>query len=122
MKYIKTALRFYNRAKTSIIRIMKKWRASRAPLYLVLHVEDLPDKLTPYVLYLIGKPGKEWLVGFICPCGCKQKIELVLNGRSPSWNLVLAKDGKPSLFPSVFRSVGCRSHFFLENGRIRWCK
>lgn len=122
MTFIKRILKFWYKAKAVIIRVLEKWRMKTAPLYSTQYVDDFPDDLKPYVIYLLGQPGKEWLAGFSCPCGCGDKIELVLHGRSPSWKLSYSKDKRPNLSPSVYRSVNCRSHFFLERGRIRWCK
>ena len=89
--------------------------------YVVTYVGDFPNKILPRVLYLLGKPKKEWLAGMICPCGCGDLIELVLDGYSPKWTLSLSHDGKPTLSPSIYRSIKCRSHFFLEHGKIKWC-
>ncbi|MFD1874521.1 DUF6527 family protein [Hymenobacter bucti] len=74
-------------------------------------------------MYLLGKPGREWLVGFLCPCNCGQFIELsLLPTTKPRWKLAVhANEDTVSLRPSVWRTVGCRSHFFLTNGLIKWC-
>ena len=122
MRIIKAFLKTYLIIKSFIISVLKKWRTNNSPLYSVLYVNDLPDELKPNVIYLLGTSGKEWLAALSCPCGCGDKIELVLNGRSPSWELVFSENGRPGLHPSVFRSVRCRSHFFLTKGQIKWCK
>ncbi|WP_236819161.1 DUF6527 family protein [Alicyclobacillus ferrooxydans] len=59
----------------------------------------------------------------LCPCGCGEVLHMSLHpdGR-PRWELTRHPDGTVSLSPSVWRKVGCRSHFFLERGRVRWCK
>lgn len=98
-----------------------KWRKRNAPLYKIMRVYDFPDQPQHHVLYLLGKPDREWLAGMVCPCGCGDFIELVLDGDSPRWRLLISSDGNPTLSPSIHRSVHCRSHFFLENGLISWC-
>lgn len=89
--------------------------------YVTSYVGDFPDEALPSVLYLLGKPQKEWLAGLKCPCGCGDVIELVLDGHSPKWTLSVSPNGKPTLTPSIYRSIKCRSHFFLEHGKIKWC-
>jgi hypothetical protein len=122
MKPIKKVRKSLAKLWAFVCRVVEKWRRKPAPLYTLMYVEDFPDQLKPHVIYLLGDRGKEWLAGFSCPCGCGETIELVLNGRSPSWKLVVSKKGVPSLYPSVWRSVNCGSHFFLKDGRIRWCR
>lgn len=89
--------------------------------YKIEYVDDFPDSISPYVLYVLGNPGQEWLAGIKCPCGCGELIELVLDGHSPNWQLFISDEGKPSLSPSIYRSVNCCSHFFLWRGKIQWC-
>lgn len=98
-----------------------KWRKQKTPLYKILRAQDFPDEPKPYILYLFGKSGHEWLAGMVCPCGCEEFIELVLEGEHPRWKLFISEADSPSLSPSVYRSIGCRSHFFLEHGTIYWC-
>lgn len=112
----------YHKAIAFLLGIFKKRHTHRVPLYNISYVKDFPDKPQHHIVYLFGMPGNEWFAGFICPCGCGEFIELVLEGSSPSWTFSISKGGRPDLSPSIFRSVGCRSHFFLHKGRIRWCK
>jgi hypothetical protein len=64
-----------------------------------------------------------WSAVFQCPCGCRALIELSLHreGR-PRWTLNEHADKTVTLSPSVWRTVGCKSHFFFEKSRIRWVK
>ncbi|WP_246622445.1 DUF6527 family protein [Rhizobium laguerreae] len=58
-----------------------------------------------------------------CPCGCGDMIELmILRGARPRWDISIDKAGHPSLHPSVWRKSGCRSHFWVREGRILWCE
>lgn len=116
-----------------LLRIIKRcWRSlkrnyngkrhkSIKQTFILKHVRDFPDEPEDRVLYALGKPGNELFAGMKCPCGCQDFIELVLNGHSPSWKISVSRNDKPSLYPSVFRSVKCRSHFFLIKGKIKWC-
>ena len=83
-------------------------------------IEELPDSLTQRRLYLIGS-GVPWSAALICPCGCGEVIQIsLLPDDSPSWTVSFDRDGLPTLSPSVWRTKGCRSHFFLRRGNIVW--
>lgn len=83
---------------------------------------EVPDALRPRTLYVVGENGHRWFAAFLCPCGCGAVIQasLLPNSR-PHWQLSEHLDGTVSLHPSVWRTKGCRSHFVLKRGRIRWC-
>ena len=92
----------------------RPWKASKA--------EDLPKSLRPRIVYLIGESGHLWQAAMLCPCGCQAVIQLcLLPDASPRWDCVVHRSGSVSLHPSIFRQVGCRSHFFLRSGHIDWC-
>jgi hypothetical protein len=56
-----------------------------------------------------------------CPDGCGDTLTINLDGRSgPAWRFYSNRKG-PSLFPSVWRDNGCRSHFIIWQSRIYWC-
>lgn len=59
---------------------------------------------------------------FLCPCGCQSVITLSLQStKRPHWTFQKSNAGRPTLRPSIWRDVGCLSHFILEDGRIYWC-
>lgn len=93
------------------------------PLIKTIVCEELPDRLSSNTLYLVGEPNNYWQAAIICPCGCDDLIQLAIDptGR-PRWRVRFDKNGLASLHPSIQRAVGCRSHFFLRNGKIVWCK
>lgn len=121
MRYIQQIFFFFKELKIWEKSNHTKGRRKKTPLYTVIYVNDLPNELQPFKLYLLGKPKQEWLAGLVCPCGCGDVIELVLDGNHPRWSLFISPQGHPSLSPSVYRSVRCRSHFFLKKGLIKWC-
>jgi hypothetical protein len=85
-------------------------------------VEDIPDRLVPANVYLAGEDNNLWAAAMLCPCGCKDVIELnLLTQARPSWKVQQHSDGTVSLAPSVWRQKGCGSHFFVRQGRIDWC-
>jgi len=88
----------------------------------VTAVDELPEKLKRQYLYLIGAQIP-WSAALICPCGCGEVIHIsLLSDDSPCWKLRLSAEKLPTLSPSVWRKQGCRSHFFLREGNIVWCR
>lgn len=85
-------------------------------------VEDPPDELSDAVVYLVGDdPTTLWSAQFKCPCACGETIALSLIPRDdPSWKATVTRQGKITLYPSVWRIKGCRSHFFIRDGRVLW--
>lgn len=66
--------------------------------------------------------GKNYWSIFKCPCGCGETISLSLNpANRPSWSVRQSKQGRPTLYPSVWQSKGCCSHFWIDDGRVYWC-
>lgn len=98
----------------------RTWLDGRPPLRYLL-VDELPDNLDPNIVYLEGDPP--WVAVFACPCGCGQNISLSLipNDR-PRWTARRHWDGTLTLNPSVWRTRGCKSHFFLRHGKILWVR
>lgn len=75
------------------------------------------------VLYLVA-PGQrpKWAL-FQCPCGCQSVITLSLQSvHQPHWSLMNSSANRPILSPSVWRDVGCLSHFWIKDGRVFWCQ
>lgn len=85
-------------------------------------LEETPDNLKSKTIYIVGEKGHRWMIVFLCPCGCKAKIYLnLLPDARPRWFLRVYKDGSVGVSPSVWRRVGCRSHFYLKRGKVLWC-
>jgi hypothetical protein len=82
---------------------------------------DEPEILKPRVIYLVGEIDP-WVAVFKCPCGCEKNVWLnLLKAHRPRWYVVVNQNGSPTVSPSVNRQVGCRSHFLLIDGKIKWC-
>lgn len=89
----------------------------------IIEGDTLPSALPSRDLVLTRDDGDDWSVGMRCPCGCGDKIELmILREARPRWDISVNKAGKPSLHPSVWRKSGCESHFWVRDGRILWCE
>lgn len=94
------------------------------PAYQVRHIQgNLPGKLNSKTMYLVGEDGFLEHVSMLCPCGCRQIVHLnLLTDERPVWQLVRHQNGKITLHPSIWRKVGCRSHYWIRENRIQWCK
>jgi hypothetical protein len=98
------------------------WPISRRGLYRARRVEDLPDRLARSTVYLVGEGEHVWQAALLCPCGCRDLIQLnLLPQTRPRWRYEEHAGRVVTLDPSVWRQRGCRSHFVLRHGRVRWC-
>jgi Family of unknown function (DUF6527) len=92
----------------------------RRPLE-VEFVDDAPDALDATKLYLVGNRDMPWSAMFACPCGCKATIALsLIQTDRPHWCVRHHSDDSVSLSPSIWRTRGCCSHFFLRRGKVVW--
>ena len=75
---------------------------------------------------LVAKPGDAALIVrgiptsivLGCPCGCGDQLTINLDPRSgPAWRF-FESEGKITLYPSVWRESGCRSHFVVWRNTI----
>lgn len=91
-----------------------------APFKAAMRPDDLaPDRLRSRVVYVLGNPG--WRVVFLCPCGCRETVELcLLESFQPHWLIFIDEVGRVTLSPSVWNQVGCQSHYFIRQGRLIW--
>ncbi|MCM8921432.1 MAG: hypothetical protein LC540_15440 [Candidatus Thiodiazotropha sp.] len=81
---------------------------------------DLPERLRPGVCYVAMDQDTPWAASLQCPCGCGELIILNLVGNHPVWKLTMSGDNPITLHPSVWRTRGCESHFWVRQGRIVW--
>ncbi len=79
------------------------------------HVEFVPESLAPGVLYVSRRFST---ASHLCCCGCGFEVVTPLN--PARWRLT-ERGGAASLRPSVGNySFPCRSHYWIEDGGIRW--
>lgn len=83
--------------------------------------DEIPDRLPPKGVVLVGSPERPKWVAFDCPCGAGHRIMLNADGgRRPFWQ-VGVHDRRVTLFPSVDYVGGRkRCHYFVRNGQIDW--
>ena len=66
---------------------------------------------------LIYRGRLRWLV-MICPCGCGDQLPINLDpAAGPAWVAHQYGD-KLSVYPSVWRDVGCESHFIVWRDEV----
>lgn len=69
-----------------------------------------------------GTDNKIAHLAFVCPCGCGAIIVTPVSpGYSNShwhWN---GNEERPTLLPSILRTVGCRWHGYLTDGWFQSC-
>jgi hypothetical protein len=88
--------------------------------YLYQFSIEEPDSIDEWVIYIVGERANYWMITFKCPCGCDSVISLnLLKGVRPRWKFK-TRWGTISISPSVWRRVGCRSHFYIRKGRVDW--
>lgn len=93
--------------------------------YRAVFIDERPeaDEMTPQTLYIVGSREAPFCAAMLCPCGCSDVIYLSLvTDDEPRWRVKVYEDGMPTVIPSIWRVVGCRSHFFLFWGRVRWVR
>lgn len=107
--------------------VMRWWRNVLARLgprrrLRIIGGDSLPSCMPRRDVVLARDDGEDWCVGMRCPCGCGHMIELLVVAEAkPRWDVTVDAKGRPTLSPSVWLQKGCRSHFWLRNGRIHWC-
>ena len=58
-----------------VARTLLRRRVPRASVYRTRRVEDLPDVLEPFTVYLAGEDGHLWAAALLCPCGCGERMQ-----------------------------------------------
>ncbi|MEM1155618.1 MAG: DUF6527 family protein [Pseudomonadota bacterium] len=88
---------------------------------IIFEADTPPQKLPWRNLVLAREENEDWAVAFRCPCGCGKRLELLLiEEAEPNWKISVSKSQNPTLHPSVWLKGGCRSHFWLRDGRVIW--
>ena len=103
-------------------RVLKQWLLRKPLPRWTVWVTDLPERLYPNRIYVAGEGDYLWYVAMCCPCDCGATLYMSLMPEGyPKWQLTQHRDGTITLHPSVWRTIGCRSHFFLREGLVQWC-
>ena len=66
---------------------------------------------------IVDRQGPRWLI-MSCPCGCGAEVPVNLDRRAgPAWRMYQSSKGT-SIYPSVWRDNGCKSHFIIWRNNI----
>lgn len=108
----------------SLYRRVRSWLAGLTSRQLRLRpTTDLPRRVRRGIVFLVVEDGIEEFLALRCPCGCGETICLnLLPDERPRWSLCRHKGDSFSVHPSIWRTTGCRSHFFIRSGRIVWSR
>ncbi|HBM13265.1 MAG TPA: hypothetical protein DD390_11275 [Rhodospirillaceae bacterium] len=107
-----------------IFRWLSRWWDRNGPKRKLILVDgdSPPEIIRSRNLYLAKDDGEDWSVAMRCPCGCGDRLELMLATEArPHWSVRSKPNAPPTLQPSVWRKAGCKSHFWVRDGRIVWC-
>lgn len=74
------------------------------------------DNIDPRFIYLIGDPL--YIGIFKCPCGCGEDTHINFIKDTDCWDVVIDKNGFATITPSILRTIGCKSHFYIKHGLV----
>lgn len=90
-------------------------------VYKYTFVDDVPEIINSGTIYIVGNKGFYWQGVMLCPCGCKEQLYInFIEDQYPCWTYEILKRRRITLQPSLWRKTGCKSHFFVREGRIVW--
>ncbi|MBL7789353.1 MAG: hypothetical protein JNL75_05910 [Chitinophagales bacterium] len=102
-------------------RIVDKFVEWSQPEHKFVNVVEFPENVNEKTIYIVGESIQPWLLAFNCPCGCHSIIQLdLLKDTDPCWKYKVTKKKKINISPSIWRTSGCKSHFFVRKSKIDW--
>jgi len=102
-------------------RIFRELRYARV-FTKIEYVTDAPQSLNSRTVYVLGDPVP-WSLFFVCPCGCRSTIELnLIDDIRPRWVFENRCLRGVSIYPSIWLTQDCKSHFSVRSGRVYWHK
>ena len=109
--------------KTCLLKLFQKNEKAYFSRIKFLEITPKDDAIGSRDFILVVYKGKSYWVMFRCPCGCCKVICLPLRSSEGGnrWQLEVNNLGKPTLYPSIRQNTGCKSHFWVKNGKIQWC-
>lgn len=83
-------------------------------------ISDVSSKLKQSGDAVLVFRGSPRLLVIKCPCGCGDEIKINLDKRTgPAWKIYC--HDSITVYPSVWRDNGCKSHFIIWKNNICWC-
>jgi hypothetical protein len=97
------------------------YRDVRYPQIVRAHDQaEAKQQLKAGVLVLVVPNKKPKSLKFLCPCGCGEIVSVnLMPGNEKAWHLDYEPKLGLSLWPSVWLTSGCRSHFILRHNKTR---
>ena len=90
-------------------------------LVYVTEVKELPSPLHSRTVYIVIEGKQKIHAALICPCGCRSTILLnLLKDSYPYWKISKGNIQGLTISPSIWKTSGCKSHFFIRRGKIIW--
>ena|ERR1700733_338890 len=78
------------------------------------------ERLKAGVLVIVMPNKRAKSLKLLCPCGCGEVISVnLMPGNEGAWRLDYEANHGLSLWPSVWLTSGCRSHFILRHNKAR---
>ncbi|AEE19460.1 DUF6527 family protein [Dokdonia sp. 4H-3-7-5] len=90
----------------------------------VHYTSEFPEFIDKNIIYVECnvKSKDYWYAKLQCPCGCEDVITLnLMDDVNPCWKLTTNEE-EPSIYPSIWRTKNCESHFWLRSGLIVWAE
>lgn len=88
--------------------------------YKYRNVDEIPYKMRSNIIYIVQEGTQAETLSFMCPCGCKQPVYLnLIRDTVPCWTYKIERR-KVSIFPSIVRKNGCKSHYCITKGEVIW--
>lgn len=88
---------------------------------IIEHRHEADDFLDKTGTAVLVHRGVNRSIAMACPDGCGEVLTINLDRRTgPAWRVYI-DSGSLSLYPSVWRHSGCKSHFIVWRSRIYWC-
>lgn len=117
-KFYSWFLSFFSKKEIEATEIITK-EVSNAFSY--SYVVDLPDTIKSKQILIIKDGVEPELLVLKCPCGCNQDIMLnLLKDTKPKWDFDFTSKDEINIYPSIWRNIGCKSHFFIKEGNVDW--
>lgn len=80
---------------------------------------EAAGKLTAAGDAVLIERGRPRLLLLSCPCGCGEEFPVNLDNRAgPAWRLYRNRRSGLTLYPSVWRDDGCRSHYIIWRDHV----
>lgn len=109
----------------AIFRALLIWfRIIPQPDLIVRVVSDhpVPATLETGWIYIVGGPGYQKWAYFRCPADTEEIIQLsLMPNHRPRWEVTMDFLDRPTVHPSVCQLNGSYAHFWIKQGRIKWC-